>query len=1109
MAIFEIGGGESGIAEYLETGQKKGRDIPREQMDERVILHGDISLTDTIIKAMDRSEGVERYVHWSLSFAEDNIPDETLKAIARDCREFFGAAYGDDELNQYVEAHRPRLKEIQNLKGGMDKRFTHIHGVIPTINLKTGQRANPLELLSNKYATKVDTYEYLKAFQETINAKYGLKSPREAMALGNGKAEAIGRHKEVEADQKKSFLQQTKLLPQIILDRMLSENIRTVSAFRDMISLYGDVSTGRKLGVPYFKIQIPGETKSVRLDDKWFLPSFIEMDLHAKRELLKSNPEYQEAGAPREPEKSDEALLKGWQDLRSKEVRYIHSSNKWAKEVYFKMDKEQKIQVLNEMAAGNPKLLAQIKDAGGMLVDLPSTRLNKYKMRSLDDIEAAKEFGSQIIGNEDGAADNVIKHLTAMESVISKFKLEEYLLEHTNGLEQYDEALAAVLASPEIVALRGEDGIERYTSETVLRIEERLINAVEMSQKKPEGERIDISGLNTSTLNKDQGKALNALCSGRSIEVINGAAGTGKSFILALMRRGAEAQGLDVYGAILQGKTAKDLERDSGINSRTIASFLSRVESGKIKLNDKSLVVVDEAGMVGSQQMQELVSLTIDYNCRLRIVGDVKQVQAVSFGSPMDKVSDIVGYTALTEIMRQKETWQKNSSEAFSRHEITEGLTAYNEKGCIRFSGDQTEAIDALVKQVRIDRNSPIFAGLSTLVIAKTNADRQEINHLIRQDLIDEGRVSKDSIQITNGENTKLAIAIGDKLMFTAPDKELGIANGESGIVRDIKDGKVFMEVDGKPLTFNQNYPVKCDYLYCVTINKSQGMTVDKSYLLLSKSMSANDIYVAMTRHKELTQAFLGEDQFKDFSELCEKMSRASEKSFSGDHLEVGKANSMVDRLLDEHRSESLITRESNRISMRELKAMDPQRVIDSMAAKHGLNKELYSVNEAGRIQCGSIPRDNVSFLTKEMGLDYKTQAVPELREMHAQMLEGIYAEPHTAPNQTQIYDFTAWAKERDVEYKEKRSELNAAGREEKNAAEKSTAKVEDIKDRLVKERVALKAEYVKPLRELFQIYRKEVDEKKAIRAYVAAASVKQPESNSEVEKQQHVLAQI
>jgi hypothetical protein len=1038
MAIFEIGGGEDGIAEYLETGQKKGRDIPREQMDERVILHGDLALTDTIIKSMDRAEGVERYLHWSLSFAEDHISDEKLTTIAQYCKEFFGAAYQDDELNHYMEAHRPRLKEIHNQKGGIDKRYIHIHGVIPTINLKTGRRANPLEFLENKYGTKVDTYEFLKAFQEHINAKFGLKSPKEAMALGNGKADAIGRHKEVEAEQKKSFLQQTKILPQIIIDRMLSEDIRTVSDFKEMISLYGKVTTGKQLGVPYFKVEIPGETKSVRLDDKWFQPSFIEMDLQSKKDLLAKNPEYLEAGTPREPEPSDAALLQEWFDLRSKEVRYIHSSNKWAKEVYFKMDKEQKIQVLNEMAAGNPKLLAHIKDADGMLIDLPSTRLNKYKMRSLDDIEAAKEFGNQIIGNEDGAADNVIKHLTSLESVISKFKLEEYLLEHTNGLDQYDEALAAVLSSPEIVALRGEDGIERYTSETVLRIEGHLINAVEMSKKKPEGERIDISGLNTSTLNEGQGKALNALCSGRSIEVINGAAGTGKSYILTLMRKGAEAQGFDVYGAILQGKTAKDLDRDSGINSRTIASFLSRVESGKIKLNDKSIVVVDEAGMVGSEQMQQLVSLTNNYNCRLRIVGDVKQVQAVSFGSPMDKVSDIVGFTALTEIMRQKEVWQKNASEAFSRHEITEGLTAYNEKGCVRFSGDQTEAIDTLVKQVRLDRNSQVYAGLSTLVIAKTNADRQEINHLIRQDLIDEGRVSKDSIHITNGENSKLAIAKGDRLMFTAPDKELGIANGESGIVKDIKDGKVFMEVDGKPLTFVQNYPVKCDYLYCVTINKSQGMSVNKSYLLLSKSMSANDIYVAMTRHKELTQAFLGEDQFKDFSELCEKMSRASEKSFSGDHLEVGKANSMVDRLLDEHRSESLITRESNRISMRELKAMDPQRVIDSMAAKHGLDKNLYSVNEAGMIQCGSIPRDNVSFLTKEMGLDYKTQAVPELREMHAQMLEGIYVEPQTAPNQTQIYDFTAWAQERDTEYKAKRSEQYSRPRREEGSREES-----------------------------------------------------------------------
>ena len=1099
MAIFEIGGGAGGIAEYLETGKKYGRNYAREEMDKRLVLHGNLALTDTIIKSMDRDPDAERYIHWSFSFAEDHISEEMLRSIAQDCKEFFGAAYGDDELNQYAEAHIPKLKEIQSEKGDLDKRFVHIHGVIPTINLKSGKRANPLELLSNKFGSKTATWEYINAFQEHLNAKYGLKSPKDAIGIGNGKAEAIGRHKEADQDLKKGFLHLTMRMPEIILDRMLAEDIRNVDDFKKMISTYGSVSTGTKRGLPepYFKITLPGQTKAIRLDDKWFQPSFIQKDIQEKRELLKSSPEYLEAGAPREPDQSNEDLLKEWHEQRAHEIRYIRSSNKWARETYFKLDKEEKLAILASMRRGE-KAPAAMQQEEGNLVDIPSERLNKFRMRTLDEIQAAEEFGKQIIGNEDGAADQVIKTLTQNESVITMDKIESYLLAHTAGMEQYDEALASVLASPELVVLESDKGERLYTSETVLRIEDQMMNDVRASQNKEEGTPLDSSGVDVKTMNPGQKNGFNALCSGKPIVYMKGPAGSGKSFVLARMNQAAVASGFEVWGTILQGKTAEDFERDSGIKSSTIHSFLSRVESGEIKLHEKSMIVVDEAGMVGSELMKKLVSLCNKSGARLRLVGDTYQIQSVSYGSALDKIAAVVGETALTQIMRQKEEWQQEASVAFSRHDIETGLRAYHDKGNVHFHGDQIEAIDALVAKVREDRNNPEMAGQSQIVICKTNADRRDINYLIRQDLIDEGRVGKESVLQATGENSKIAIAAGDRMMFLATDRNLGVRNGTTGTVKEIRDGTTYMEINGREISFDQNYDVKMDYAFCVTINKSQGVTEDRGYVLASKNMTANDLYVAETRHKLSVETFAGQDQLKNIDDMCNKLSRASEKTFSIDERELGKANTMVEQLLQDHKSEALIARESKRTSMEELRSMDPQRVLDTCAAKYGLQTDLYSITEEGKIRCGSRELDNVAFLTREMNLDYRTEAVPALREMHSQMLKGIYVEPPTKPTQAQIHDFTAWRKAHEAEYKRKLTNLNNSGRVEKKlaASKGGKARVIDIQDRLVKERAALKAEYVKPQRALFQQYRKE-----QMKEEVAAQPAVQPTKGKQHEQ--------
>ena len=168
--LTRVSGGNSGIEDYLEFGEKKGRTHSRDELDERLILEGDLA---TLRHAIGNIEtDAERYLHITLSFKEDHIPEETLHAINHEFRQFAMAAYLDDEYYYYSEAHLPKIKTLTDQRTGeLIERKPHIHVVIPKRNRLTDKRIDPFELVD-------DVQQYIDGFQEVINEKYGLASPK-------------------------------------------------------------------------------------------------------------------------------------------------------------------------------------------------------------------------------------------------------------------------------------------------------------------------------------------------------------------------------------------------------------------------------------------------------------------------------------------------------------------------------------------------------------------------------------------------------------------------------------------------------------------------------------------------------------------------------------------------------------------------------------------------------------------------------------------------------------------------------------------------------------------------------------------------------------------
>ncbi|MCE5165567.1 LPD7 domain-containing protein [Plesiomonas sp. PI-19] len=331
--LIRPGGGHSGIKEYLEEGIKNGRDYTRDELDYRVTLAGDLQATHDIIQQIETDS--ERYLHITLSFKEDTVPHEQMQTITEEFRQFVFHAYEEDEYCFYAEAHLPKIKTLIDKKSGqLVERKPHIHVVIPEVNLRTHQRMDPLGKIDHNTP-------YLDAFQEVMNEKYGLASPK-VNVRGRFTEESTLQYGEVFAGANKTIKQQ-------ILADIIKHDIRTPQALQTHLRDQGFQVKERNAGKPnsYINIKLPTSAKGVNLKDNVFQSTFLALPPAEKQQRLvhTQTSHYLEPGQPyKAPEFAHETLAH-WYAQRAAEVRFVTRRNR---EKYRALSPEKQREFLTE-----------------------------------------------------------------------------------------------------------------------------------------------------------------------------------------------------------------------------------------------------------------------------------------------------------------------------------------------------------------------------------------------------------------------------------------------------------------------------------------------------------------------------------------------------------------------------------------------------------------------------------------------------------------------------------------------------------------------------------------------------------------------------------------
>ena len=336
--LIRASGYNTGAQEYLEQGNKSGREFTRDELDHRLILDGQLSVTRAIYESIP-DHGQDRYLTFTMSFKEDEVSPETLKAVTAEFKRFLMHAYKEGEYNFYAEAHLPKLKTVVDRKtGGLIERKPHIHIIVPRINLLSGNEANPVGVYLHHE-------KYFEAFQEHLNQKYGLSSPRENVRVDiTDAASVLSRYK---GDD---FYGKNREFKKNLVKAVMERGITSRAGFYDLVAEFGQTRI-RNQGKDneYLAVKLPGDAKSTNLKDTIFGDDFI-----VRRELKKPP--------------LDKAIitqrLNEWAQ-RSREIKYVHKATPSFRERYGQATAEERPRLLAEReikfyqiygeSNGNPK----------------------------------------------------------------------------------------------------------------------------------------------------------------------------------------------------------------------------------------------------------------------------------------------------------------------------------------------------------------------------------------------------------------------------------------------------------------------------------------------------------------------------------------------------------------------------------------------------------------------------------------------------------------------------------------------------------------------------------------------------------------------------------
>src|SRR6266540_4712203 len=433
-------------------------------------------------------------------------------------------------------------------------------------------------------------------------------------------------------------------------------------------------------------------------------------------------------------------------------------------------------------------------------------------------------------------------------------------------------------------------GERRWSTPELLEVEQRLVAGALDRRGEQAGvcspEVVREALAEHPTAGEDQaGMVRDLTLSGDGVRVVVGKAGTGKTYALGVARHAFALDGYRVVGAAPTGIAATSLEaegfeevatvdrliheldQDARANHASRAARHHHDQTEGVVLDGRSVLVVDEAGMVGSRKLTRLLDHAQRAGAKVVLVGDDRQLGAIDAGGGFRGLRVRLGASVLSENRRQQQAWEREALELVRDGQVDQAVDAYREHQRMVPATSKTELTLNLVRdwwQAHQDAEAAGRAaepGGEAVILAYRRDEVDRLNSTCQQVMARNGRLGAQVLQIGDRQ-----IHVGDRVVLGRNDlRGLGVANGSTGSVTAVDPERRALTLEterGRQLTLPAAYldgPVPpgrrvVDLAYATTGHKAQGLTRWRALVRITGQEDANWLYVQLSRARHDTR---------------------------------------------------------------------------------------------------------------------------------------------------------------------------------------------------------------------------------------------------------------
>lgn len=540
---------------------------------------------------------------------------------------------------------------------------------------------------------------------------------------------------------------------------------------------------------------------------------------------------------------------------------------------------------------------------------VPQEHLGPFRMRGSRSFDLFMEHNRLLDSNSVEVKDpeKILEVLTANKSIFTKEDVGYFLSKHVlaDDLDEVSKNFWQQLELVQMVNKRTGELLQQYTSKKVIEEEKQILRLADRIYGR-ESFKIDSNFANSfsNELNQEQKKAFHGIISGQKLSLIQGYAGTGKSYLLKALHTTYEEAGYHVRSFGPDNATAKVLT-DKGLpNAENVFQFLYTLYyTDKRNISKGNEVwLLDEAGKLGNRELLEFLREAEKKDVKVVLSGDIAQLPPVGRGGMFKVFYKQYDPQVLEDIQRQKTDQHLEITRGLAKGEFGFAIDKLSTAHGLHWSANKKESMEALITRWSQDTRS--FPQSTALIIAHTNKEVRTLNEMVRSIRRERGELGKKEFKCPT-PNGDIYVSVGDRILFRGKNKELGITNGLFGTLIEAREDQfvVSIKADGnqkQTVVFDPQKYHTYQLGYAGTLHRSQGETIDRAYVLHSPMMNREAFYVGLTRHVRDVSYFVSKEDAYCLADLKRQVIKSCSKALTVNYTtleDVNAHNESQDRL--------------------------------------------------------------------------------------------------------------------------------------------------------------------------------------------------------------------